>query len=388
MKPKKPYKTESTFATNKEISKNAGASDIKRDGKLKDINIALYDIDYAIKWQLENVIKPTVVEDNSILNVPIMFAAGEKWAAIQKHGYLRDNHGKILTPMLMIKRNGVSKRDDIQDLKVLESADARIIFKRQYSKVNRYDRFSLTNRTPETEYYSVDVPKFVQVDYEILCWTNNTIQLNEMVEQLIWFDGKAFGDAHKFITYIDPPSFEQINSTGEDRIVRATLGMRTKAYILNTHGPNAPSMYKINPVTRVVMGIEVDSSIETGALASPSIIVSSAGVSGVANSMGGSAAVLAYLNANKQLTGTVLNNTIVSFASGWISSPGGLTQTSIDNFVFYVNGVLLERSAIVSFTQSSGSSTLLINSTNLGYTLDVTDEVIGIGKFLNQDPLA
>ena len=266
MKINKPNRTEATSTSNKEVKELAGYSDIKRES-IKDVSIALYDVDYAVKWHIENVIQPTVVEENSVITVPVLFAAGEKWAAVQKHGYLRDNQGKLLTPLIMIRRNSVTKREDIQDLKVLETQEARITFETKYTAANRYDRFSLTNNKPKKEYYSIDVPKFVQVDYELLCWTNNTVQLNELVEQLMWFDGKAFGDSHKFITHIDTPSFEAVNSTGEDRLVRATMGMRTKAHILNTHGANAPGLYKLNPISKLVLGMEVDSAIPIQATA-------------------------------------------------------------------------------------------------------------------------
>jgi hypothetical protein len=252
----KPIRTESTFSTNAQVKENAGASNLKKE--IQDINVSLYDIDYAIKFQLENIIRPTITEDNSIITVPVMFASGEKWAAIQRHGYLRDNQKKILTPLIMIRRNSVSKREDIQDLKVLETADARITFERKYTKQNRYDRFSLSQRPKAKELYSVDVPKFVQIEYELLCWTNNMSQINEIVEQVIWFDGKAFGDTHKFITYVDPPAFETINTIGEDRLVRATLSMRTKAHILNAKGPNAPAMYRLESPQRIIFTTEID----------------------------------------------------------------------------------------------------------------------------------
>lgn len=248
--------TESTFSTNAQVQENAGASNLKKE--IKDINVSLYDIDYAIKWQLENVIRPTVVESGAVLTVPILFASGEKWAAVQRHGYLRDNQQKILTPLIMIRRNSVTKREDIQDVKVLESAESRIVIERKYTKHSRYDRFSLSQKPRVKELYSLDVPKFVQVEYELLCWTNNTMQLNEIIEQLIWFDGKAFGDSYKFITYIEPPSFETINATGEDRIIRATLGLRTKAYILANKSPNAPAMYRLESPQRIIITTEID----------------------------------------------------------------------------------------------------------------------------------
>ena len=173
MRPNKLKQTQSIFATDAELAGAAtGQANVKRDGKFKDFSSALYDIDYAVKWHLENKIQPTVTEENAVITVPILFAAGEKWSAVQKHGYLRDNQGKLLTPLIMIKRNSVSNRDDLQDLHVLESADARITFKRTYTKENRYDRFNLSRGQLIGEYYSVDVPKFVQIEYELLIWTN------------------------------------------------------------------------------------------------------------------------------------------------------------------------------------------------------------------------
>ena len=134
MRTDKPNRTESTSTSNKEVRRLAGQTDVKQ-GSVKNISIALYDVDYAVKWHLENVVQPTVLEENSIISVPIMFAAGEKWSAVQRHGYLRDNQGKLLTPLIMIRRNSVTKREDIQDLKVLETAEARITFETKYSQL-------------------------------------------------------------------------------------------------------------------------------------------------------------------------------------------------------------------------------------------------------------
>ena len=43
--------------------------------------------------------------------------------------------------------------------------------------------------------------------------------------------------------------------------------------------------------------------------------------------------------------------------------------------------MFIEQSAIVSFTQAAGISTLIINDIALGYDFDLADEIIGIGKF-------
>lgn len=382
MRVPKPSKTQSTFTSDKEVKKLSGYSEWNKENA-QDISIALYDVDYAVKWQLENVIQPTVTEENAILQVPVLFAAGEKWAAVQKHGYLRDNQGKLLTPLIMIRRNSISKREDIQDLKVLETADARITFERKYTSKNRYDRFNLSHNKPVQELYSVDVPKYVQVEYELLCWTNNTSQLNEIVEQLIWFDGKAFGNTYKFITHIDPPAFETMNNTGEDRVVRATMSMRTKAYILNTHGPNAPSIYKLNPINKVIMGIEVETSSPTMAPKSTtSTTLLPPGLTRNSVDYTSMTAAMNYLNSNIHKLGNFVNSTTVTFSSGWATAPYPLAPTSANNnFLFFVNGAFLEQSAIVSFTASGNVSTLVIDPAQLGYSFESSDEIIAIGKF-------
>ena len=391
MKSRKPARTESTFTSNRQIRANEGASDFKIQSGVRAINIALYDVDYAVKWHLESKINPTILENQAVLTVPIIFASGEKWTMIRKNGYLRDNQGKLLTPLIVIRRNSISKREDIQDLKVLETPDARLTFERRYTKKNKYDRFSLSGQSPVREFYSVDIPKFVQIEYELLIWTNNTQQLNEIVEQLMWWDGKAFGDSYKFITHIDPPTFESVNTPGDDRIVRANMSMRTKAHILNPKGPNAPAIYKLNPVNRVQFGLEVDSVIDTGQSlvgTPPQTQTSSPSVSPGPGSTTISGQTVTYLSTNHQLTGTVISTTTVTFNSGWLTAPGTLPNTSVDNFTFFVNGIFVEKTAIVSFTQSSNVSTLVINTTNLGYNLAVSDEVVGIGKFINKDNLA
>jgi hypothetical protein len=376
-------RTESTFSSNKQVKINNGYQTWKRDGKIKDISIALYDVDYAIKWHLENIINPTITEENAVITVPVIFAAGEKYAAIQKHGYLRDNQGKLLTPLISIKRTGMSKREDVQDLKVLETPDARITFERKYSKENRYNRFALSGVPPVTEYYSMDVPKFVQIDYELMMWTNNTTQLNEIVEQLIWFDGKAFGDTYKFITHIEAPSFDSINTTGEDRLIRATTQLRTKAYILNTHGPNAPALYKLNPANRIVIGMEIDTAIEPAAILPGLTKTIPAPRRVTAGQQSGTSVnqALLYVNTNKQLLGTFVNSTQVTFAAGWLDAPAPLPATNVSNFIFYVNGQYIEPAAITSFTQSGNVSTLTIDVNELGFSFSNTDEIIAIGKF-------
>jgi hypothetical protein len=61
----------------------------------------------------------------------------------------------------------------------------------------------------------------------------------------------------------------------------------------------------------------------------------------------------------------------------------GLPPTSLNNFSIFINGQLVEEAAIVSFTESGGVTTLVIDENELGFSLDPNDEVVAIGKFNN-----
>jgi hypothetical protein len=93
-------------------------------------------------------------------------------------------------------------------------------------------------------------------------------------------------------------------------------------------------------------------------------------------------ATLTYLATNKQLQGTFVNTSTITFNGIWLSSPAGLPATNVDNFSFFANGNFIEKSAIVSFvTDGISTSTLVVNPSLLGYGFDSGDLVLGIGKF-------
>jgi len=53
----------------------------------KDFSISLHDIDKAILYYFDNVIKPSVIQNGQRINVPIGYGDQEMWKSIQKDGY-------------------------------------------------------------------------------------------------------------------------------------------------------------------------------------------------------------------------------------------------------------------------------------------------------------
>ena len=91
--------------------------------------------------------------------------------------------------------------------------------------------------------------------------------------------------------------------------------------------------------------------------------------------------ISAYILNNTQLVATYVSPTQVTFNKGWAVAPSPMPPNSISNFVFFVNGLYIEPSSIVSFTDNVTSSTLIIDPTLLGYSFESSDLIIGLGKF-------
>ena len=102
--------------------------------------------------------------------------------------------------------------------------------------------------TPIKEYIAVERPDYLDVQYEMNIWCDYMEQLNKVVEQIIFFQGRSFGDRFKFQIKGDGYNFETITDAGDDRIVRASITLVSKAYIV-------PEFVGMNPNNRKVYSV-------------------------------------------------------------------------------------------------------------------------------------
>ena len=81
---KKTPKTQYELSKGNENHEFDRANDVRRDDDtLKPLSIGLYDMDYAIKYYFEEVIKPEIEEFGVKVKVPIMYGSPEKWKNVQ-----------------------------------------------------------------------------------------------------------------------------------------------------------------------------------------------------------------------------------------------------------------------------------------------------------------
>lgn len=91
--------------------------------------------------------------------------------------------------------------------------------------------------------------------------------------------------------------------------------------------------------------------------------------------------VLAYLASNRPITGSYTNYKTATFNRGWYQAPSDFAPNTADQFMFFVNGSEVEHIAINSFTDLGSSSVLEVDTSVLGYSLELNDTIIAIGKF-------
>jgi len=249
-------KTQSSFSDDPKLNK---ARQVRRNDDTKNISVGIYDIDLAFKDFLERDVKPTIKEDGKFIPVPVLYATPENWVSAQKDGYIRDGNGKIITPLITFKRNSLDVNTELSKLKVLTDNDTSRTFTRKYTQQNRYDAFSqLIDQKPVKEYYVVDTPDYVNISYDVIMWCDYMEDLNKLVEQVIYFQGGAFGQRYKFEVKGESYSFETTNGIGEERIVRSNVTLTVKAYIVPENRGYTVNTQKAFGTSKIVWKTKLD----------------------------------------------------------------------------------------------------------------------------------
>ena len=356
------------------------------DDTSKPFTVGLQDIDESIMYYFQNVIKPTVIQNGVRLAVPIIYGAPERWKSVQKDGYYKDKNGAIMSPLIMFKRDTMDKNRSLTNKLDANHPHLYTSWAKAYNPKNAYSNFNvLTNRVPVEQFVVNVVPDYVNLTYTCAIQTYYVEQMNKIIEAINYASDSYWGDPErfKFKASIDSYSTAIEVSDNTSRIIKGTFTIKLFGYIVpDTIQKDVTAIKKYNSKAQVIIGLETVNSISEVKIPnkklSPIFIDDQQLVVNYLDP-----AVLQYLNTNIQKLGTFVNPTTVTFASGWLPAPSGLPATSLNNFSIFCNGVLIENAAIVSFTESGGTTTLVIDPLALGYGFSAGDEVVAIGKFSN-----
>jgi hypothetical protein len=343
-------------------------------------SVSLFDIDYAMMSYLEDTALPTLDDNGKALKIPVIYGNSERWKGAQRDGIFRDNKGRIQLPLMMIRRNSITKDESMPMLNRHVSYPTVT----KYSKDNRYDRFSLmgTSVKPKYELYNITMPQYVEVSYQCMAWTSYTEHLNKVIEQL-QFAGSFWGDKDKFKFKVSLSDFEVINEVGEgtERINRIEFSLAVKAYLLPEKFDGQNTIKKSFSTKRVVMSTEVDITSGTGRLegllTTPSPYYDNKDLIDFLS-----------LNNSKVISAETSN---VSFTDiKLISAPAQLESVITAGLTYdgksydikvYINGVRYYQTSHFSVT-SYTNNTLQLNLFP-GFSIDSQDEITITGKFID-----
>ena len=380
------------------FSQNRGKDLSFKDNKIKDISVGLEDIDQAIQYYFDNVIKPNVIQNNTRIAVPVIFGDAEKWKSVQNDGFYRDAGGKIMAPIIMYRRTNVEKNRTLGNKLDGNKSHLFNVFETRYNSKNQYDKFSiLTNRQPSKQYYVTVVPDYVTVTYECVLFTNFVEQNNKLIEAIEFASDSYWGDFNRwhFRTKIDTFAVTNVVEQGTDRAAKTTFTMTLNGYLVsdtvNKQLANTDMFYS---PSQLIFGLETVDGVNEIFNATSQIAASQA--AGSTSFIGGGAnntnisytglvqADLAYLSTNKTKVATTITSNTATFGNTSFLQPSvesGLPPTSVSNFSFFANGINIPSGSIVSFSVVSANAVLTVDTTLLDYTLDSQDEITAVGKF-------
>ena len=206
-----------------------------KDDTNKDFKITLKDIDSSILYYMENVIRPSVMQNDKKLKVPVIYGSPERWKSMQADGFYRDKNGKTMVPLIMFKRTSFEKDNTLGNKLDGNKVHNVEYFETRYSKRNNYDNFSvLQNQQPQKEYILGVIPDYITINYEMSLFTDYTEQMNEITEAIEFSARSYWGDPERFLFRADIKSFNTptLLESGVDRANKTDMTLTVNAYII------------------------------------------------------------------------------------------------------------------------------------------------------------
>ena len=232
----------------------------------KEFSIGIQDLDEAVFYYFNNVIKPFVYQNGERRTVPVIYGAPERWKSFQRDGYYRDKSGAVMLPIIVIKRDTITK--DRSTYNKLDSNMPNLYgtFGKGFNPKNTYSNFNLlNNRKPVKQFQAVAVPDFVTLEYSCIIQTYYMEQLNKVIEAVEYASDSYWGNPERFKFKASVDSFTTATelTAGEDRLVKGTFSINLRGYIIpNVIQKDLNAVKKFNTKSKINITSETVSNID------------------------------------------------------------------------------------------------------------------------------
>jgi len=259
-----PYIKGSTPTPPGELNRGEQVS-LKGD-KVKSVAIGLQDNDRAIQYYFDNVIKPSVIQNNQRIAVPTFVSSPERFKSVQTDGFYRDKNGKIMLPLITYKRESIAPNRELGNKLDGNLVHNVQVFEQHFDRRNVYDNFSiLQNTKPQVARSITVIPDYVTLVYKCIVFTNYMEQNNNIIEAINFASNAYWGDlkAFAFRARIDSFSTATILEQDDDRGVKSTFDVILNGYLIpdTINKDLAITQTKIYDKTKVVFTAETTNKI-------------------------------------------------------------------------------------------------------------------------------
>jgi hypothetical protein len=287
-------------------------------------SVGIEDVDVALFKLFNNEIPLQVITDIGLKKVPVIFAAGEKWAMVKKNKAIKDKNGSLILPLITMFRTSIVQ-DMSEDItgRGINQQTGELVIKRRLDTSDRgyqslINKLLIKNQdniavSPEqlddatlsttraqgeltTDYVVrnggvlhpdksrnvfetlvIPSPQFYTAQYDVTIWAQYTTHMNQILQQIISSflpQGNCWklqlDNGYWFVAKVDQNSYTADNNVDdysqEERIIKYKYNIKVPAYILATDTPGAPvpvRRYLSNPVISFSVGLgegEIDES--------------------------------------------------------------------------------------------------------------------------------
>lgn len=372
-------------------------TDVSAEGsRTKDISVGIMDIDTAVIKYIEDKIQPSIIQDGERIAVPLMYGYPERWSTMQEKGYLREYSGRMLTPVIVVKRDSIELNRTLGNKLDANNPHNFHVFEVPYTKKNAYDNFAvLSNRIPVKEFMAVATPDYVTLKYSCAVFTNHIEQNNKIIEAFNYASYAYWGESGRFLfkAKIDSFSTSTEYSTDNDRTTRTNFDIILNGYIIpDTVNRDLSYKKRFLSKAQVIFDIEVESANEIfkptlgKKKKSPAIFPAVNPVISYVNTTDAVVSYLATMITKVANIGDIGDNTF-SVAGTILQAPSPLPATSKDNFSVVINGQLVSNNFVTSINQAGSNVVVTVDRTLAGYPVTFSQmasegaSFIIIGKF-------
>lgn len=211
-------------------------------------SLLLKDLDKAVISWFEND-HPLIIDGRK---TPVMYVSKERWAQIYKDKGIKDERGQIILPVISVRRlNPEHKKeryapiDDATDITFYRRVASQPYNAKEGINLNDYQqgtpdiKYLNAKDKPVFEILKIPFPSIVDIDYDIVLWTNYVNHQNMSLENVL----TEFGGGKNYFKINDYNFFVKLKNTqdqsnledftGKERILKTRYTLEVQAYLID-----------------------------------------------------------------------------------------------------------------------------------------------------------